>query len=198
MCGVLAGSARFTPQLTLAYRDAVAVADSSLYSVGERVVGHEFHRTAVTFTDSYQPAWVYRRRRRRRRGARRRRARRRARVVPAHPSGRGAGRGGALRRTRRGPPGHRTRTLSLPGDREPLPRRIAAGRQEGRRGRRGHRRAAPVTPADRQRRRRARHLPHRHPRRRGDGAESPCRCANTATVTSTGPGTRSRPPTTRR
>jgi len=60
MCGVLAGSARFTPQLTLAYRDAVAVADSSLYSVGQRVVGHEFHRTAVTFTDSYQPAWVYR------------------------------------------------------------------------------------------------------------------------------------------
>jgi cobyrinic acid a,c-diamide synthase len=59
MCGVLAGSAWFTPQLTLAYRDAVAVADSSLYSVGQRVVGHEFHRTAVTFTDSYQPAWVY-------------------------------------------------------------------------------------------------------------------------------------------
>jgi cobyrinic acid a,c-diamide synthase len=60
MCGVLAGSARFTPHLELAYRDAVAVADSSLYSVGQRAVGHEFHRTAVTFTDSYQPAWVYR------------------------------------------------------------------------------------------------------------------------------------------
>jgi cobyrinic acid a,c-diamide synthase len=60
MCGVLAGSARFTPRLTLAYREAVAVADSSLYSVGERVVGHEFHRTAVTFAQSYQPAWVYR------------------------------------------------------------------------------------------------------------------------------------------
>jgi cobyrinic acid a,c-diamide synthase len=60
MCGVLAGSARFTPQLKLAYRDAVAVADSALYSVGQRVVGHEFHRTAVTFSDSYQPAWVYR------------------------------------------------------------------------------------------------------------------------------------------
>jgi cobyrinic acid a,c-diamide synthase len=59
MCGVLEGSARFTPQLTLAYREAVAVADSSLYSVGQRVVGHEFHRTAVTFTGSYQPAWVY-------------------------------------------------------------------------------------------------------------------------------------------
>jgi cobyrinic acid a,c-diamide synthase len=43
----------------LAYREAVAVADSPLYSVGERVVGHEFHRTAVTFDESYQPAWVY-------------------------------------------------------------------------------------------------------------------------------------------
>ncbi len=59
MCGVLAGSARFTPHLTLAYRDAVAVADSPLYSVGQRVVGHEFHRTAVAFSESYQPAWVY-------------------------------------------------------------------------------------------------------------------------------------------
>ena len=44
----------------LARRDAVAVADSTLYSVGERVVGHEFHRTEVAFSDSYQPAWVYR------------------------------------------------------------------------------------------------------------------------------------------
>jgi cobyrinic acid a,c-diamide synthase len=60
MCGVLAGSARFTDHLTLAYRDAVAVADSPLYSAGRRVAGHEFHRTAITFTDSYQPAWVYR------------------------------------------------------------------------------------------------------------------------------------------
>jgi cobyrinic acid a,c-diamide synthase len=60
MCGVLGGSARFTDHLTLGYRDAVAVADSSLYSAGRRVVGHEFHRTAITLTDSYQPAWVYR------------------------------------------------------------------------------------------------------------------------------------------
>ena len=60
MCGVLSGSARFTERLTLGYRDAVAVTDSSLYAVGERVVGHEFHRTTVTFADSYQPAWVYR------------------------------------------------------------------------------------------------------------------------------------------
>lgn len=60
MCGVLAGSARFTQRLTLGYRDAVAVADSSLYAAGQRAVGHEFHRTTVTFTDSYRPAWVYR------------------------------------------------------------------------------------------------------------------------------------------
>ncbi|MBX9641778.1 MAG: cobyrinate a,c-diamide synthase, partial [Mycobacteriaceae bacterium] len=60
MCGVLAGSARFTERLTLGYRDAVAVADSSLYAAGQLVVGHEFHRTTVTFTDSYPPAWVYR------------------------------------------------------------------------------------------------------------------------------------------
>jgi cobyrinic acid a,c-diamide synthase len=44
----------------LGYRDAVAVADSPLYRAGQGVVGHEFHRTAVTFTDSYPPAWVYR------------------------------------------------------------------------------------------------------------------------------------------
>lgn len=60
MCGVLAGSARFTPRLTLAYRDAVAVTDSPLYTVGRRVVGHEFHRTAVTFSEGYPPAWAYR------------------------------------------------------------------------------------------------------------------------------------------
>ncbi|MEB4208675.1 cobyrinate a,c-diamide synthase [Mycobacterium sp. 94-17] len=60
MCGVVAGSARFTSQLKLAYRDALAVADSSLYSAGQRTVGHEFHRTEVTFTESYQPAWAYR------------------------------------------------------------------------------------------------------------------------------------------
>ncbi len=60
MCGVLDGQARFTPQLTLAYRDAVAVADSPLYTAGQRAVGHEFHRTAVTFNDGYQPAWMFR------------------------------------------------------------------------------------------------------------------------------------------
>ena len=60
MCGVLAGQAHFTSHLALAYRDAVAVADSSLYTAGQRAVVHEFHRTTVTFTDDYQPAWMYR------------------------------------------------------------------------------------------------------------------------------------------
>jgi cobyrinic acid a,c-diamide synthase len=59
MCGVLAGSARFTDHLALGYRDAVAVTDSSVRATGERAVGHEFHRTTVEFADSYQPAWVY-------------------------------------------------------------------------------------------------------------------------------------------
>ena len=59
MCGVLAGSARFTDHLTLGYRDAVAAADSALYQTGQRRVGHEFHRTAVTLTGGYPPAWVY-------------------------------------------------------------------------------------------------------------------------------------------
>jgi cobyrinic acid a,c-diamide synthase len=59
MCGVLSGSAQFTDRLTLGYRNAVAVAPSPLYSIGDRTVGHEFHRTTVTFTDSYPPAWVY-------------------------------------------------------------------------------------------------------------------------------------------
>ena len=59
MCGVLSGSARFTDRLALGYREAVAVADSSLHTIGDRAMGHEFHRTTVTFADSYPPAWVY-------------------------------------------------------------------------------------------------------------------------------------------
>ena len=59
MCGVLSGSARFSDRLTLGYREAVAVADSALHAVGERTVGHEFHRTTVTFADNYPPAWIF-------------------------------------------------------------------------------------------------------------------------------------------
>lgn len=60
MCGVLAGSARFTEKLVLGYRDAVAPADSSLHAAGARATGHEFHRTAVAFTREYAPAWMFR------------------------------------------------------------------------------------------------------------------------------------------
>jgi cobyrinic acid a,c-diamide synthase len=60
MCGVLAGSARFTERLTLGYREAVAVADSSLHPSGQRTVGHEFHRTTVEFAEKYPPAWAFR------------------------------------------------------------------------------------------------------------------------------------------
>ena len=60
MCGVLRGSARFTPRLTLGYRDAVAVTDSTLHTAGARAMGHEFHRTTVDFEGSYPAAWAYR------------------------------------------------------------------------------------------------------------------------------------------
>jgi cobyrinic acid a,c-diamide synthase len=59
MCGVLSGTARFTERLTLGYREAVAVAESPLHTIGDRMMGHEFHRTTVAFADSYAPAWVY-------------------------------------------------------------------------------------------------------------------------------------------
>ncbi|OBI80911.1 cobyrinate a,c-diamide synthase [Mycobacterium sp. E740] len=59
MCGVLSGSATFTDRLTLGYREAVVVADSPLHSIGDRLMGHEFHRTAVTFADDYAPAWIF-------------------------------------------------------------------------------------------------------------------------------------------
>lgn len=58
MCGVLPGAARFTPRLTLGYRDAVAAGDSPLFCAGQRVTGHEFHRTAVEFTADVHPAWL--------------------------------------------------------------------------------------------------------------------------------------------
>ncbi|GAY16720.1 Hydrogenobyrinate a,c-diamide synthase [Mycobacterium sp. shizuoka-1] len=62
MCGVLPGSARFTPRLTLGYRQAVALSDSSLYAAGERAVGHEFHRTTADFIGDVAPAWAFRER----------------------------------------------------------------------------------------------------------------------------------------
>ena len=59
MCGVIAGSATFTDRLTLGYREAVVVAESPLHSIGDRTMGHEFHRTAVIFKGDYTPAWIF-------------------------------------------------------------------------------------------------------------------------------------------
>ena len=65
MCGVLPVSARMTPKLTLGYRTAVALTDSPVAPAGQRVTGHEFHRTAVTprpeepAADPGQSAWAW-------------------------------------------------------------------------------------------------------------------------------------------
>jgi cobyrinic acid a,c-diamide synthase len=57
MCGVLDASARMEEKLTLGYRDAVAVSDSSLAVAGTRMRGHEFHRTVVEPGAGDMAAW---------------------------------------------------------------------------------------------------------------------------------------------
>jgi cobyrinic acid a,c-diamide synthase len=57
MCGVLDASARMEEKLTLGYRDAVAVSDSSLAVAGTRMRGHEFHRTVVEPGAGDAAAW---------------------------------------------------------------------------------------------------------------------------------------------
>ncbi|MFF4059600.1 cobyrinate a,c-diamide synthase [Streptomyces sp. NPDC001668] len=57
MCGVLDASARMEETLTLGYRDAVAVSDSSLAVAGTRMRGHEFHRTVVEPGAGDAAAW---------------------------------------------------------------------------------------------------------------------------------------------
>lgn len=57
MCGVLDAGARMSERLTLGYRDAVAVSDSSLAVAGTRMRGHEFHRTVVEPGSGAAPAW---------------------------------------------------------------------------------------------------------------------------------------------
>ena len=59
MCGVLDAEARMTGRLTLGYREAVAVRDSPVARAGERVRGHEFHRTVVTRGADSAPAWQW-------------------------------------------------------------------------------------------------------------------------------------------
>ncbi|PXX63928.1 CobB/CobQ-like glutamine amidotransferase-like protein [Nocardia tenerifensis] len=57
MARVIDADAEFGPRLTLGYRDAVALADSPLWRAGERVRGHEFHRTRLVTAASDAPAW---------------------------------------------------------------------------------------------------------------------------------------------
>ncbi|GAB4584591.1 cobyrinate a,c-diamide synthase [Nocardia sp. IFM 10818] len=60
MAGVIDAEAEFGPRLTLGYRDAVALTASPLWQPGERVRGHEFHRTRLTTPASAPPAWAWR------------------------------------------------------------------------------------------------------------------------------------------
>ncbi|GAA4685711.1 cobyrinate a,c-diamide synthase [Phytohabitans rumicis] len=60
MCGVLDADAAMTDRLTLGYRDAVALTDSSVAPAGMRATGHEFHRTVVTPPSAPTPAWAWR------------------------------------------------------------------------------------------------------------------------------------------
>ncbi|MFE5934994.1 cobyrinate a,c-diamide synthase [Streptomyces sp. NPDC056470] len=57
MCGVLDADARMSERLTLGYRDAVAVSDSSLAAAGARMRGHEFHRTVIEPGAGADAAW---------------------------------------------------------------------------------------------------------------------------------------------
>jgi len=57
MCGVLEADTAMTGQLTLGYRDAVALTGSPLGPAGTRAHGHEFHRTAVQPAGLAANAW---------------------------------------------------------------------------------------------------------------------------------------------
>ena len=59
MCGVLDVHATMTAKLTLGYRQATAVHDSVLAPAGDRVRGHEFHRTAVRPASGARAAWRF-------------------------------------------------------------------------------------------------------------------------------------------
>ncbi|MBY8859711.1 cobyrinate a,c-diamide synthase [Nocardia sp. CA2R105] len=60
MAGVIDAAAEFGPRLTLGYRDAVALTDSALWTAGQRVRGHEFHRTRLISAAAADPAWAWR------------------------------------------------------------------------------------------------------------------------------------------
>lgn len=63
MCGVIPGTASMA-RLSLGYREAVALGDSALATTGQRVRGHEFHKTALdagtvgkATEAGWKPAW---------------------------------------------------------------------------------------------------------------------------------------------
>ena len=62
MAGVVGVDAVFGKRLTLGYREAVALTDSSLFAAGSRVAGHEFHRTSLVSADAdgCATAWGWR------------------------------------------------------------------------------------------------------------------------------------------
>jgi cobyrinic acid a,c-diamide synthase len=59
MVGRIPARARMTGKLTLGYREAVAEADSPLARAGERVHGHEFHRTLTDPVHGEVAAWRF-------------------------------------------------------------------------------------------------------------------------------------------
>ena len=59
MCGVLDTTARMTDRLKLGYREASALASSSLAERGAPIRGHEFHYSAVEPSAGTRPAWKF-------------------------------------------------------------------------------------------------------------------------------------------
>jgi cobyrinic acid a,c-diamide synthase len=59
MVGRIDASAHLTPRLTLGYREAVAEADSAVAAAGQRVHGHDFHRTVTEPAYGDLAAWRY-------------------------------------------------------------------------------------------------------------------------------------------
>ncbi|HZC19214.1 MAG TPA: cobyrinate a,c-diamide synthase [Rubrobacteraceae bacterium] len=57
MCGVLDARSRMTGRLSLGYREACALCDSSFARRGDAVRGHEFHYSAVEPRAGAAPAW---------------------------------------------------------------------------------------------------------------------------------------------
>jgi cobyrinic acid a,c-diamide synthase len=57
MAGIIPATAAMTERLTLRYPEATAARDSLLTRAGERVTGHEFHRTQTTPPAGGHPAW---------------------------------------------------------------------------------------------------------------------------------------------